>query len=157
LFDETALFLHRVVGKMPQKKRKIITDLHDGDFMFEDKKVLIVDDDMRNVFALASILKKKKMDIYKAEDGSKALEILDRVPNMDLILMDIMMPVMDGYETTKKIRSRQDFRKLPIIALTAKAMKEDRRLCIEAGASDYLPKPVDVNRLLSMMRVWMYQ
>ena len=156
LLDETALFLHRVVDDMPQENQKMLTNLHDKDSMFEDKKVLLVDDDMRNVFALSKVLKDKGMMILKAENGEKALQALDEDPDTDLVLMDIMMPVMDGYETMKNIRKQDQFKELPIIALTAKAMKGDRGKCIAAGASDYLPKPVDIERLLSMMRVWLY-
>lgn len=157
LLDESALFLHRVVGNMPKKKQKMIINLHDKDIMLKDKKILLVDDDMRNVFAISAILQERGMNVIKAENGKKALEMLENETNVDLVLMDIMMPVMDGYETTKKIRQIGKFWKLPIIALTAKAMKEDREKCIAAGANDYLAKPVDVDRLLSMMRVWLYQ
>jgi len=157
LFDEVSLFLHRVVEKMPKKKRQIITDLHDADSIFKGKEVLIVDDDMRNLFALSNALSTKGIRTRKAEDGKKALEMLKARPDVDLVLMDVMMPVMDGCETMKRIRAQERFNRLPIIALTAKAMKQDRRKCIDAGANDYLPKPVDVNRLFSMMRVWMYR
>ncbi|MBU4208255.1 MAG: response regulator [Proteobacteria bacterium] len=157
MLDEASLFLHRVVSRMPEKKRQMITSLHDTDVMFKDKTVLIVDDDMRNVFALTRVLEGKGMRVLKAENGQKALEVLKDTPAVDLVLMDIMMPVMDGYETMKRIRAQDTFRKLPVIALTAKAMKEDKTRCIAAGASDYLPKPVDVNRLSSMMRVWLYR
>jgi CheY-like chemotaxis protein/signal transduction histidine kinase/HAMP domain-containing protein len=157
LLDEVSLFLHRVVGKMPEKKRRMITDLHDTDTMFRDKTILVVDDDMRNVFALSRVLEAKGMRVLKAENGQKALSILEHEPTVDLVVMDIMMPVMDGYETTQRIRAQERFRKLPIIALTAKAMKMDRERCMAAGASDYLAKPVDVNRLFSMMRVWLYR
>jgi len=157
LLDEVSLFLHRVVENLPEKKRKIITNLHDKDTMFMDKQVLIVDDDMRNVFAIAKVLEQKGLKVLKAENGHKALQLLEKEPILDLILMDIMMPVMDGYETMRQIRKQEKFQKMPIIALTAKAMKEDRTRCIEAGASDYLSKPVDLNRLFSMMRVWMYR
>jgi len=157
LLDEASLFLHRVVSKLPEKKRQMITSLHDTDGMFQDKTVLIVDDDMRNVFALTKVLEEKGMRILKAENGQKALDILKDTPEVDLVLMDIMMPVMDGYETMKRIRAQEAFRKLPIIALTAKAMKDDKMHCIAAGASDYLPKPLDVSRLSSMMRVWLYR
>ena len=157
LLDEASLFLHRVVSKLPEKKRQMITSLHDTDVMFKDKTVLVVDDDMRNVFALSKVLGEKGMRVLKAENGQRALDVLKEAPALDLVLMDIMMPVMDGYETMKRIRAQETFRKLPIIALTAKAMKEDKTRCIAAGASDYLPKPVDVNRLSSMMRVWLYR
>ena len=157
LLDEASLFLHRMVGKMPEKKRKIITDLHDTDVLFRGKTLLMVDDDMRNVFALSRILEEKGMQILKAEDGRRALDALDAHPDIDLVLMDIMMPVMDGYEAMRRIRAQERFRRLPIIALTAKAMDKDRDQCIEAGANDYLAKPIDVQRLLSMMRVWLYR
>ncbi|MBF0509569.1 MAG: response regulator [Deltaproteobacteria bacterium] len=157
LLDETALFLHRMVKTMPEKKQKMIISLHDRENIFTAKNILVVDDDMRNVFALARVLKDKGMNVIKAEDGKKALSLLNEHPDVDLVLMDIMMPVLDGYETTKKIREQARFARLPIIALTAKAMKDDREKCIAAGASDYLSKPVDVDRLLSMMRVWLYK
>jgi len=157
LLDETSLFLHRMVDKMTEKKRKMITNLHDTEVIFKGKKVLIVDDDMRNVFALSKLLSEKGFNLLKAEDGLKALEILKTEPDIDLVLMDIMMPEMDGYETIRRIRAQEKFYKLPIIALTAKAMKKDYEDCIAVGASDYLPKPVDVNRLFSMMRVWLYR
>ncbi len=157
LLDEVSLFLHRVVEKMPETKRKLIADLHDTDAMFREKTILIVDDDMRNAFALARVLGEKGMNLLKAENGQKALDILAENKDVSLVLMDIMMPVMDGYEAIKRIRAQENFQKLPIIALTAKAMKEDRELCIKAGANDYLPKPVDVNRLLAAMRIWLYR
>jgi len=157
LLDEASLFLHRMVEKMPAKKRKMIADLHNTDLIFQGKKILIVDDDMRNVFALSKLLGEKGFSLLKAEDGLKALEILKSEPDVNLVLMDIMMPEMDGYETIKRIRAQENFYKLPIIALTAKAMKQDYENCIAAGASDYLPKPVDVNRLFSMLRVWLYR
>ena len=157
LMDEVSLFLHRVVSQMPDKKRKMITDLHDMDRIFRSKKVLIVDDDMRTVFALSKILTAKGVKTFKAENGDKALQLLDQSQDLDMVLMDIMMPVMDGYETMKRIRAQSRFASLPIIALTAKAMKGDLELCIAAGASDYLAKPVDEARLYSMMRVWLYR
>ncbi len=156
LLDETSLFLHRVVGTMSKEKRTIIADIHDSDQMFDNKTVLIVDDDMRNVFALSKVLSLRGMNIVKAENGQKALSVLDKRRDIDLVLMDVMMPVMDGYETMKQIRQKEIFSNLPIIALTAKAMKQDKARCIEAGANDYLAKPVDISRLLSMMRVWLY-
>ncbi len=157
LLDETALFLHRVVSDMPSRMQEMIVSLHDKDAMFRNKKVLLVDDDMRNVFALSKILQEKGMKILKAEDGKKALQILSQNNDIDLVLMDIMMPVMDGYKAMREIRKMKNYKNIPVIALTAKAMKEDRQKCIEAGASDYLPKPVDIDRLVSMMRVWLYQ
>jgi CheY-like chemotaxis protein len=157
LLDETALFLHRVVAEMPQEKQRTIKQLYNEDDLLKDKKVLIVDDDMRNSFALSKLLSDKGIVVKIARDGQKALDLLDEDPDVDLILMDIMMPVMDGYETTRQIRTRRQFKGLPILALTAKAMKGDREKCLEAGANDYLAKPVDVDRLFSMLRVWLYQ
>ncbi len=157
LFDETALFLHRVVDNLPVQKRKLISKLHDKEMLFENKKVLLVDDDMRNVFAISQVLEEKGVNIIKAANGKMAVDIMAKEKNVDLVLMDIMMPVMDGYEAMKKIRDQKQFWKLPILALTAKAMKEDRDKCIAAGANDYLPKPVDIDRLLSLMRVWLYK
>ncbi|MCI5124187.1 MAG: response regulator [Candidatus Electrothrix sp. AR5] len=157
LLDETSLFLHRMVESMPVQKQQIIAELYDRDKMFQGKKVLLVDDDMRNVFALSGVLEQKGMEVVVAEDGKKALEKLVQEEAIDIVLMDIMMPEMDGYEATRKIREQKQFWKLPVIALTAKAMKDDRDKCLKAGASDYLAKPVDVERLLSMMRVWLYR
>ncbi len=155
LLDEVSLFLHRVVNQMPEPQRKIIRDLHDGDALLRDKKVLVVDDDMRTTFALSRLLAERGIQVLKAENGERALRLLEE-QSVDLVLMDIMMPVMDGYEAMRKIRSQERFRQLPIIALTAKAMPEDRQKCIEAGASDYLTKPVETARLFSMMRVWFH-
>ncbi|MDJ0763152.1 MAG: response regulator [Myxococcota bacterium] len=157
LLDEVSLFLHRVVADMPKKKQQVITSLHDTNALLRDKKVLLVDDDMRTLFALSKILSDRGMQIIKAQNGEKAIEVLDQEREVDIVLMDIMMPVLDGYETMKQIRSQDRFKKLPIIALTAKAMKGDQERCIQAGASDYLPKPIDQDRLLSMMRVWLYR
>jgi len=157
LLDETALFLHRVVSELPQHQQKVISNLHNKEALFENKNILIVDDDIRNIFALTQILEERGMNIHKAENGVKALELLDIQTNIDLILMDIMMPIMDGYETTKKIRKQNRYKKLPIIALTAKAMKGDKEKCLDAGTNDYLSKPVNIDKLLSLMRVWMYK
>jgi len=157
LLDEVSLFLHRVIKNLPAHKQEIIAKLHDKEVIFKNKKILLVDDDMRNIFALAGALQKNGLDVYKAANGQKALDILSNDPSMDLILMDIMMPVMDGYEAMRAIRAHAQFKHLPIIALTAKAMKEDRAKCIVAGANDYLTKPVEVNQLLSLMRVWLYK
>ncbi len=155
LLDEVSLFLHRVVSQMPEQKRKVIQDLHNTGTILKDKKVLVVDDDMRTTFAVAHLLADNGMKPVKAANGEKALQILNEQPDMDLVLMDIMMPVMDGYETMQRIRAQERFRNLPIIVLTAKAMPEDRKRCLAAGANDYLPKPLDQDRLLSMMRVWL--
>jgi len=157
LLDETALFLHRVVDRLPVEKRKMISKLHDEEMLFEGKKVLLADDDMRNVFAISQVLEEKRINVLKAANGKMALDILASEKDVDLVLMDIMMPVMDGYETMKEIRKQERFWKLPILALTAKAMRDDRDKCIAAGANDYLPKPVDIGRLLSLMRVWLYK
>ena len=157
LLDEASLFLHRVVENLPLQKRKMIINLHETDEMFSDKKLLLVDDDMRNMFALSKILAQKGFKLLKAENGIKALEVLKTNSDVDLILMDIMMPEMDGYETMRRIRAQEKFFNIPIIALTAKAMKKDYANCIEAGASDYLPKPINIDRLCSMLRVWLYR
>ena len=157
LLDEVSLFLHQAVSEMPEKKQKIMMGLHETDALLKNKKVLIADDDMRTTFALSRLLADHGLRPLKAEDGRQALRLLDQEPDVDLVLMDIMMPVMDGYETIQKIRAQERFRRLPIIALTAKAMKADRERCLVAGANDYLPKPVNMDRLLSMMRVWLHR
>ncbi len=161
LLDETALFLHRVEAKLPAEKRRMIEQLHTADAVFRGKRVLIVDDDVRNVFALTSALEGLGMDVLFAENGRDAIEVLEGEPAFDLVLMDMMMPEMDGYETMRLIRAPlqgdERFARLPIIALTAKAMKGDREQSVAAGASDYITKPVDVEQLLSLMRVWLYQ
>ncbi len=154
LLDETALFLHRTVRNLPPHKRIIIDELYNPGSVLKDRTILLVDDDMRNVFALSRVLKDMGLQIVKAENGRRALEELDRA-RIDLVLMDIMMPEMDGYEAMREIRKRPQWKGLPIIALTAKAMKDDRRKCIEAGADDYIAKPVVVERLISLLRVWM--
>jgi len=157
LLDETALFLHRVEAKLPENKRRMLEQLHHTDAVFAGKRVLIVDDDVRNIFSLTSVLESHGMNVAFAENGRDALAQLDSDPDVDLVLMDVMMPEMDGYETTRSIRQDARFRSLPIIALTAKAMKGDREKCIAAGASDYITKPVDTEQLLSLMRVWLYR
>ncbi len=156
LLDETALFLHQVEKEMPESQRKMIQDLRDKDSSLTGKKVLLVDDDMRNAFALSKFLKSRGMIVTIADNGEKALEILDGEAVPDIVLMDIMMPVMDGYETMKAIRKRKGLKDLPILALTAKAMETDREECIRCGANDYLSKPIDTTKLLSMLRIWMY-
>jgi len=157
LLDEVSLFLHKTVSSMPPAKREMIITLHQREAMFSDKTILLVDDDMRNLFALSKILDERGLQVLKAEDGQKALTLLDSHPEIALVLLDIMMPVMDGYQTAREIRRQARFRDLPIIALTAKALKEDRNRCIAAGANDYLAKPVDIERLFSMLRVWLYR
>ncbi|EMJ93238.1 response regulator [Leptospira alstonii] len=155
LLDETALFLHRMIDNLPESKQNIINSLYDKDAVLFRKKILLVDDDMRNIFALSKMLNEKGMNVLKAENGKNALEILSENEDVDLILMDIMMPEMDGYEAMKKIRSDSKYKNLTIIALTAKAMNDDRQKCINAGANDYIAKPVDMERLFSLMRVWL--
>ncbi len=155
LLDETALFLHRTITFLPKSKQLMINSLHDTGNLFHAKKILLVDDDARNVFALAKILKDRGMDVIKAENGKMALDMLDVYPDIDVVLMDIMMPEMDGYEAMRRIRAQSKYKTLPVIALTAKAMKEDKQKCIVAGASDYITKPIDIDRLLSLMRVWL--
>jgi CheY-like chemotaxis protein len=157
LLDEVSLFLHRAVSDMSSRQQQMILNLHGTDLPLRGKKVLIVDDDMRTIFALSNFLSGKGMKTLKAENGKMALEKLEQEPGLDLVLMDIMMPVMDGYQVMERIRARDMFRNLPIIALTAKAMPEDRARCIAAGASDYLPKPVDERRLISKMRGWLHR
>jgi CheY-like chemotaxis protein len=157
LLDETALFLHRVEAKLPEQKRRMLERLHNADAVFAGKHVLIVDDDVRNIFSLTSVLEDHGMRVSFAENGKQAIEVLKNTPGIDLVLMDVMMPEMDGYETTRAVRQIPDLRNLPIIALTAKAMKGDREKCIAAGASDYITKPVDTEQLLSLMRVWLYR
>ena len=157
LIDETALFLHQMVKTLPVRKRDTILHLYDKDAVFKDCTVLLVDDDMRNLFALSQVLQAKGLTVIKAEDGQKALDVLEAEPKIGLVLMDIMMPGMDGYEAIGRIRAQKRFKSLPVIALTAKAMLADREKCMQAGASDYLSKPVDVDRLLSVMRVWLYK
>ena len=157
LLDETALFLHQVVEKLPEEKQKMIYDLHDTEKVFKDKKIMVVDDDMRNVFALSQLLQEKGIQVIEAESGQVALAFLEKTPDIDLVLMDIMMPGMDGYEATGKIREQEQFKDLPVIALTAKAMKGDREKCIAAGACDYITKPVVEERLFSIIRIWLYR
>ncbi|MGI9095304.1 MAG: HAMP domain-containing protein, partial [Thermoleophilaceae bacterium] len=156
LLDETSLYLHRPEVRLPADKRRMLEELRNADGIFQDKKILLVDDDVRNVFALASVLESRGMEILFAENGKTGIEILCQNPDVDLVLMDIMMPEMDGYEATRRIRGMDEFRQLPIVALTAKAMKGDREKSLMAGASDYVAKPVDTDRLLSLMRVWLH-
>jgi CheY-like chemotaxis protein len=157
LLDETTLFLHRTPASLAPEQRRMIEDLHHGDVVFRGRRVLIVDDDVRNVFALTSALETRGMEVLYAENGKEGLDLLGENPDIDLVLMDIMMPGMDGYETTRAIRLLPQFERLPIIALTAKAMKGDREKSIAAGTSDYIAKPVDIDQLLALMRVWLYR
>jgi HAMP domain-containing protein/CheY-like chemotaxis protein/signal transduction histidine kinase len=157
LLDETALFLHRVVGDLPSEKQQMLERLHSSDENLVGRKVLVVDDDARNIFALSSVLERRGMEVLTASTGREAIELLRSTPNVAIVLMDIMMPEMDGYQTMEVIRLDPAFRRLPIIALTAKAMKGDREKCLEAGASDYLAKPVNTEQLLSALRIWLHR
>ncbi|HEV3378729.1 MAG TPA: response regulator, partial [Thermoleophilaceae bacterium] len=157
LLEETSLYLHRAEARLPAEKRRMLERLHSGDEVFEGKKVLIVDDDVRNVFALASVFERRGMHVVFAENGREGIEALRRHPDVSLVLMDIMMPEMDGYEATRTVREMPEFERLPILALTAKAMKGDREKSLASGASDYITKPVDVEQLLSLMRVWLHR
>lgn len=156
LLNEVTLFLHLVEASLEPDKQYMIRAALDKEAMLEGKKILIVDDDMRNIFSLSSALAEKNMTIFEAENGHEALKQLDENPDIDLVLMDIMMPEMDGYEAMRRTRKDPRFRTLPIIALTAKAMKGDREECLKSGASDYIPKPVDMEKLFSLLRVWLY-
>lgn len=157
LLDETMLFLHRVESKLPKEKQNIIRKLHRTDEVLKNKVVLIVDDDIRNIYSLTNALEEEGMTCLTAENGKDALKVLKENPAVQIILMDIMMPEMDGYEATKAIRSINKFEKLPIIALTAKAMKGDREKCLNVGMSDYVSKPINIEQLLSLIRVWLYR
>jgi CheY-like chemotaxis protein/signal transduction histidine kinase/HAMP domain-containing protein len=156
LLDETALFLHRSHASLPELQRRMLEEIHAADGGLAGRKVLIVDDDLRNIFALSSLLERQQMQVSFAENGRDGIEVLEKDPSIEIVLMDIMMPEMDGYDTMRAIRRIPKFKSLPIITLTAKAMKGDRDKCIAAGASDYITKPVDVAQLLSLMRVWLH-
>ncbi|MBV9000686.1 MAG: response regulator, partial [Solirubrobacterales bacterium] len=155
LVDRAALFLHRAESTLPMQTRELLGHLRTGDAPLHGRKVLVIDDDIRNVFALTSTLEQRGMKVVFAENGREGIERLHQHPNTDVVLLDIMMPEMDGYQTARAIRAMPRFEHLPIISLTAKAMKGDREKAIAAGASDYITKPVDVDQLLSMMRVWL--
>jgi len=157
LLDETALFLHRVVSELPATKQQMIDRLHRSDEALAGRKVLVVDDDVRNIFALSSVLERRGMTVLSAGTGKEAIETIETTPDLAIVLMDIMMPEMDGYETMQVIRQNPSLRRLPIIALTAKAMKGDRERCLEAGASEYLAKPVNTEQLLSALRMWLHR
>jgi CheY-like chemotaxis protein len=157
LLDETALFLHRIISDLPESKRAMLETLHRSNEALRGRKVLIVDDDARNIFALSIVLENQEMDIISATNGRQAIELIENTPDLSMVLMDIMMPEMDGYETMRRIRNNPGFRSLPILALTAKAMKGDREKCLEAGASDYIAKPVNTDQLLSLLRVWLHR
>ncbi len=157
LLDEVTLFLHQVESNLPESQRKILEQVRKIDPLLADKKILIVDDDVRNIFSLTAVLERYRMQILSAENGKDAIDLLKKTPDVGVVLMDIMMPEMDGYETMRAVRKLPKFKSLPIIALTAKAMKGDREKCIEAGASDYITKPVNMAQLLSLLRVWLYR
>jgi CheY-like chemotaxis protein len=157
LLDETALFLHRVITDLPKEKQAMLQRIHASNEMLRGRKVLVVDDDVRNIFALASFLENHEMEVITATSGRMALEVAARTPDLSIVLMDIMMPDMDGYETIRNIREDQRFSSLPILALTAKAIAGDREECLEAGASDYISKPVATEQLLALMRVWLFR
>jgi CheY-like chemotaxis protein len=157
LLDETALFLHRVVTQLPDDKQRMLDRLHSSSEALRGRKVLIVDDDARNIFALSIVLENKDMEVLSATNGRQAIETIQNTPDLAVVLMDIMMPEMDGYQTMREIRKNPEFRTLPILALTAKAMKGDREKCLEAGASDYIAKPVNTEELLSLLRVWLHR
>jgi CheY-like chemotaxis protein len=157
LLDETALFLHRVVSELPDEKQRMIERLHSSDDDLVGKTVLLVDDDARNIFALSSVLERRGMHVLTATTGNEAITLVESTPDLAIVLMDIMMPEMDGYQTMQVIRENPAFRRLPIIALTAKAMKGDREKCLDAGASDYLAKPVNTEQLLSALRMWLHR
>jgi CheY-like chemotaxis protein/signal transduction histidine kinase len=157
LLDETALFLHRVVTDLPAEKQRMLERLNSSDEDLVGRTVLLVDDDARNIFALSSVLERRGMRVLTATTGSEAIALAETTPDLAIVLMDIMMPEMDGYQTIQVIRERPEFRRLPIVALTAKAMKGDREKCLEAGASDYLAKPVNTEQLLSALRMWLHR
>ncbi|MGD0156906.1 MAG: HAMP domain-containing protein [Terracidiphilus sp.] len=157
LLDETALFLHRVISDLPKEKQNMLERLHRSDDALTSRKVLVVDDDVRNIFAVSSVLERRGMEVLSAGTGREAIQTIESTPDLAIVLMDIMMPEMDGYETMQTIRQNPSLRRLPIIALTAKAMKGDRERCLEAGASEYLAKPVDTEQLLSVLRMWLHR
>jgi CheY-like chemotaxis protein len=157
LLDQTALFLHRVVADLPREKRQMLEKLHRSDDALVDKRVLVVDDDVRNIFALSSVLERHGMTVVTAGTGREALARLEEIPDVAIVLMDIMMPEMDGYETMHAIRQNRSFSRLPLVALTAKAMKGDREKCLDAGASEYLAKPVNTEQLLAVLRILLHR
>ncbi|MFD0682046.1 MULTISPECIES: response regulator [unclassified Paenibacillus] len=157
LYAEITLYLHRVEAQLPEDRRMLLKNLQNGEDVFEGKHIMLVEDDIRNVFALTNVLEQHNLKVTYAENGREALKVLEMHPDIDLVLMDIMMPEMDGYEAMKHIRSNPEYKQLPIIALTAKAMKEDRQKCMDAGASDYISKPINTDKLLSLLKVWLYK
>jgi CheY-like chemotaxis protein len=157
LLNETALFLHRVITDMPAEKQQMLERLNSSDEDLVGRTALLVDDDPRNIFALSSALERRGMKVFTATTGGEAIQIVQETPSLAIVLMDIMMPEMDGYQTIEKIRHDVAYRRLPIIALTAKAMKGDREKCLQAGASDYLAKPVNTEQLFSALRMWLHR
>jgi CheY-like chemotaxis protein len=158
LLEETVLHLHINHKDLPKDKKRIIENIRMKEDILTGKNILVVDDDVRNLFALTTVFERYNINVITAESGKEAIQIIrDDNPKIDMVLMDIMMPEMDGYETTQKIRREHKNSTLPIIAVTAKAMKGDRQKCIEAGASDYITKPLKIDQLLSLMRVWFYK
>jgi CheY-like chemotaxis protein len=157
LLEECVLYLHLRTNDLPTQQQDLLRGLYERDSAIAGKQVLIVDDDERNLFAMSTVLERHSMEVVLAGTGRDAIQLINETPDISLILLDIMMPEMDGYETLRRIRADERFRSLPIIALTAKAMKDDREKCLAAGASDYLAKPVDVDRLLSALRLWLHR
>jgi CheY-like chemotaxis protein len=155
LLDETAMFLHRPISTLSEDRRQMVFQRRQKEPSLQGRKILIIDDDIRNIFSLTSVLEQHKVDVVYAENGKDGIRMLESVPEIDLALIDIMMPDMDGYETMRRIRRNRELADLPLIAVTAKAMKGDRQKCIDAGASDYVAKPVDIELLLSLLRVWL--
>jgi CheY-like chemotaxis protein len=155
LLDEVTLFLHKVEAQLSAERQTMLKTARNRDKVFEGRKVLLVDDDVRNIFALMSALEQKGLAVEVGRNGFEALSKLDEVEDIDLVLMDVMMPGMDGLEATRRIRANPRLQKLPVIAITAKAMKDDQEQCRRAGANDYLAKPIDLDRLFSLLRVWM--
>lgn len=149
------LFLHQVEAQLSPDRQRMLRQARDRESLFEGRRILVVEDDVRNIFALSSLLEPRGAKIVIARNGREGIEALEKNPDVDLVLMDIMMPEMDGLEATREIRKRQEWAKLPIIALTAKAMRDDQERCLQAGASDYISKPLDPEMLLSLLRVWM--
>ncbi|MEO8554576.1 MAG: response regulator, partial [Kofleriaceae bacterium] len=154
LLDEVTLFLHQVESALPPERQRMLRDARSRETAFEGRRILIAEDDVRNVFALTSVLEPKGARVEIARNGREAVEAVHKNPDLDLVLMDIMMPEMDGLQAIRALRSDPRYHRLPIIALTAKAMQDDRDRCIAAGANDYIAKPLDVDKLLSLARVW---
>ncbi len=157
LLDEVTLFIHYDQNNLSNRQKKIMTDLHDPKHVLKNKKILLVDDDTRNSYALSKALTDSGMKVIVAENGKMAIDKIEQENDIDIVLMDVMMPVMDGYEATTRIRENSAFRNLPIISLTAKAMPEDKAKSLEAGANDYLTKPVNIDKLINLLRLWLYQ